>query len=45
MWYLDLYNESLHFINSLPNDKIIDESEFKAFADDNIILSQRLKFV
>ena len=30
--------------NSLPNDKISDESKFKAFADDEIITTQKLKF-
>ena len=28
-------------INSLPNNKILDQSEFKAFADDKIILFSR----
>ena len=32
-------------LNSLPNDKILDKSKFKAFADDKIILTQKLKFV
>ena len=31
--------------NSLPNDKIQDLSKIKAFADDKIILTQKLKFV
>ena len=31
--------------NSLPSDKILDESKFKAFADDKIILTQKSKFV
>ena len=31
--------------NSLPNDKILDESKFKEFADDNIILTQKLNSV
>ena len=30
--------------NSLPNDKIIDCSKFKAFADDKIIVTQELKY-
>ena len=30
---------------SLPNDKILDWSKFKAFADDKIIVTQKLKFV
>ena len=32
-------------INSLPDNKILDMSIFKAFADDKIILTQKLKFV
>ena len=32
-------------INSLPNNKILNQSKFKAFADDKIIVTQRLKFV
>ena len=31
--------------NSLPNDKILDWSKFKAFADDKMIETQKLKFV
>ena len=31
--------------NTLPNDKILDWSKFKAFADDNIDVTQKLKFV
>ena len=27
-----------HTVNSLPNDKILDWSKFKAFADDNLML-------
>ena len=30
-------------INSLPNDEILDSSKFKAFADDKINLTQKLK--
>ena len=30
---------------SLPNDKILDWLKFKAFADNKIILTQKLKFV
>ena len=37
---------SLYFvINSLPNGKILDLTKFKAFADDKLILTQKLKFV
>ena len=32
-------------LNSLQNDKISDQSKFKAFADDKINLTQKLKFV
>ena len=32
-------------INSLPNDKILDLSKLKVFADDKIIATQKLKFV
>ena len=31
-------------INSLPNDKILDWSKLKEFADDKLKLSQNLKF-
>ena len=30
---------------TLPNNKMLDMSNFKAFADDKIILAQKLKFV
>ena len=33
----------LHF-NSLPNDKIINRSRFKAFADDNLNMAKMTKF-
>ena len=32
-------------VNSLPNNKILYLSKFKAFPDDKIILTQKLKFV
>ena len=32
-------------VNSLPNDKILDWSNLKAFADDQINVTQELKFV
>ena len=32
-------------LKSLKNDKILHLSKFKAFADDKIILTQKLKFV
>ena len=31
--------------NSLPNDKILDWSKLKAFADDKIKVTEHLKFV
>ena len=31
-------------LNSLTNDKILDLSKFKAFADDNLDVNQKLKF-
>ena len=33
-----------NFLNSLPNDKILGLSKFKALADDKIIVTQKLKF-
>ena len=33
------------FINSLPHDKILDQSKFKAFADDKINANQKLELV
>ena len=32
-------------VNSLQDSKILDESKFKAFADDKLLLTQKLKFV
>ena len=31
-------------VNSLSNDKVLDWSKSKAFADDKIIVNQKLKF-
>ena len=31
-------------LNSLSNDKILDWSKFKAFADDNMNVNEQLKF-
>ena len=31
-------------LNSLPNNKILDSSKLKAFADDKINVAQKLKF-
>ena len=36
---------SVHMINPLPNDKFSDCSKLKAFADDNLNLAKKLKFV
>ena len=33
------------WVNSLPHDKILDWSKLKAFADDNINVTESLKFV
>ena len=33
------------WINSLPNDKILDRSKLKAFADNKINMNEKLKFV
>ena len=33
------------FISCLPNDKILDLSKLKAFADDKINVTEKLKFV
>ena len=35
---------SVSAYNSLPNDKISDWSKSKAFADDNVIVTQNLRF-
>ena len=37
--------ETIHEINTLPNDKISDLSKFKAYADDNIYVGKMAKFV
>ena len=33
-----------HMFNSLPNDKILDWSKLRAFADDKINVTEKLKF-
>ena len=33
------------WVNSLPNDKILDRSKFKAFAEDMINMTEKLNFV
>ena len=40
---LDLSNIML-CVNSLPDNKILDRSKLKAFADDNLNANQKLKF-
>ena len=32
-------------VNSLPNDKILDQSNFKDFADDKINVTNKMNFV
>ena len=40
------WHDSLTILfNSLPNDKILDRSRSKAFADDKINVAEKLKFV
>ena len=34
-----------HCFNSLPNDKMLDQSELKAFADDKVDVTEKLNFV
>ena len=36
---------AMSFFNTLPNDKIVDLSKSKAFADDKINVAEKLKFV
>ena len=38
-------NIQLNCFNSLPDDRILDWSKLKAFADDNINVTKKLKFV
>ena len=45
MFPRNVFPRVTRYINSLPNDKILDSSKFKAFADDKRILTQKLKFV
>ena len=37
-------NNFLIMVNFLPNDKILDLSKLKAFAEDKISVTQKLKF-
>ena len=39
-----LYEITSIFFNSLPNDKILDLSKLKAFADGNLYVNHKLKF-
>ena len=41
----DCVCSKMYTLNSLPNDKIIDWSKFKAFADDKLTTTQKLKGV
>ena len=36
---------AVFFFNSLPNNKVLDWSTLKALADDNISVTEKLKFV
>ena len=40
---INLKTKILPYINSLPNDKILDMSEFQAFADDNLNVTKNAK--
>ena len=40
-----LQSKEPYLFNSLPDDKILDLSKLKAFADDKINLTQNFKFV
>ena len=42
--YIDIRSR-ISSINPLPNDRMLDLSKFKAFADDKIILTQKFKIV
>ena len=35
-WYLKLHYSLLYGVNPFPNDKVLDETKFKAFADDKL---------
>ena len=43
--FLDNPCSLCHNINSLPHDKILDWFKLKAFADDKIKVTEKLKFV
>ena len=47
-WLLDIVHPDVDgcmMFNSLPNDKIVDWSKLKAFADDKRKVTEKLKFV
>ena len=44
IWFFSL-KATLSSFNSLPNNKILDLTKFKTFADNKIILIQKLKFM
>ena len=39
------HNYAFRFFNSLPNNKFLDRSKFLAFADNNINVTEKVKFV
>ena len=41
---LCLFGPNCYFVNSLPNDKISNQSKLKAFADDNLHVNKKWKF-
>ena len=43
-WLVNTDPDLISVLNSLPNDKILDLSKLKAFADDKINETQKLKF-
>ena len=44
IFYMGVFSLDRSF-NSLPNNKILDQSKLKAFADDKIKVIEKLKFV
>ena len=42
IWF---YSTIIMYFNSLPNDKFLDSSNLKAFADNKLNLAEKLKFV
>ena len=39
------FSKQISIFNSLPNNKILDWSKLKAFADDKINVTEKLKFL